>query len=234
MSRSLRRGAIAASVLAISIATLSACGAGQDAQTLGVKPDNAATSVGVIKVQNATVLAQPVAGAEGPAVVSATLFNDGQKDQTLESVTLPGSNSAVKLSAAKGGGPVTVPAGGSVILGGEGNASAVIENGREAGKAGDVQEVVFRFSETGDVRLDAFVMPAIGYYKDYGPTGAAQPPSESPSPTGSPTAGAHGGEGEHGEEQDGEQDGEQGSEHGGEGGATPSESTAPAEGGSGH
>ncbi|MFC5804079.1 DUF461 domain-containing protein [Streptomyces formicae] len=235
MSRSLRRGAIAASVLAISIASLSACGAGQDAQTLGVKPDNAATSVGNIKIQNATVLAQPVAGAEGPAVVSATLFNDGQKDETLESVTLPGTNSAVKLTAAKGG-PVTVPAGGSIILGGEGNASAVIENGREAGKAGDVQRVVFRFSETGDVRLDAFVTPAIGYYKDYGPTGAAQPPSESPSPTGSPTAGAHGGEGEHGEQQGGEHGSEQGGsdEHGGEGEATPSESTAPAEGGTGH
>ncbi|MGW1882181.1 DUF461 domain-containing protein [Streptomyces sp. NPDC001970] len=231
MSRSLRRGAIAASALVISIASLSACAAGMDAQTLGVKPDNAATSVGDIKIQNATVIAQPVAGTEGPAVVSATLFNDGTQPQTLDSITLPGTNAAVKLSSATGSGPVTVPALGSVVLGGKGNAAAVIENGREVGQSGNVQEVVFRFSETGDVKIQAFVVPADTYYKDFGPSVLPQPPA-SPTPTGSPTGaetapaeGQHGDEGEH--EGDAGTEGEHEGDAGTEGGeATPSDSAS--------
>ncbi|MFD0528885.1 hypothetical protein ACFQ1I_21065 [Kitasatospora arboriphila] len=45
MSRSLRRGAVAAIVLA-AVLPLSACAAGNQAETLQIKPDNAATSVG--------------------------------------------------------------------------------------------------------------------------------------------------------------------------------------------
>ena len=71
MSRSLRRGALAATALAFSIATLSACAAGKDAQTLEIKPDNAATSVGDIKIQNVNVVTQPGRRA-GPAAVTAT------------------------------------------------------------------------------------------------------------------------------------------------------------------
>lgn len=75
MSSSLRRGALAAAAIAFSIASLAACGAGHNAQTLEIKPDNAATSVGDIKVQNAVVITQPDLESTGPAVVSATLFN---------------------------------------------------------------------------------------------------------------------------------------------------------------
>lgn len=78
MSSSLRRGALAAAAIAFSIASLAACGAGSDAQTLGVKPDNAATTVGDIKVQNALVITQPDATSTGPAVISATVFNNGR------------------------------------------------------------------------------------------------------------------------------------------------------------
>ncbi|MGI5355992.1 DUF461 domain-containing protein [Streptomyces sp. CA-252508] len=201
MSRSLRRGALAATAIVFSIASLSACGAGNDAQTLGVKPDNAATSVGTVKVQNAVVITQPKPDAEGPAVVSAMLFNNGAKAETLEAIELPGSKLPVKLTAAGGSGPITVPAGGSVLLGGKGNASAVIEKGREAAKNGGAQEVVFKLSETGDVRLEAFVVPATSYFAGYGPGEVPQqsaaptsvppaPPSGQPtgSPSGSPAA----------------------------------------------
>ncbi|WP_149181865.1 DUF461 domain-containing protein [Streptomyces sp. TRM49041] len=179
MSRSLRRGAIAASALVISIASLTACGAGNDAQTLGVRPDNAAVTVGTIKVQNAVVITQPE-GGEGPASVSATVFNDGTKDQTLESIQLPGTDAEVKLSPAKGSGPVTVAAGGSVVIGGQGNAAAEITGGKDI-VDGSVQEIVFQFSETGDVKLEGIVFPATGSYRDFGPSGA-------PSPAASPTA----------------------------------------------
>ncbi|MEW1722784.1 DUF461 domain-containing protein [Streptomyces sp. NPDC093109] len=189
MSRSLRRGTLAATALVLSLAPLTACGAGNDAQTLGVKPDSAATSVGDIKIQNATVVTQPTAEAEGPAVVTGTVFNSGQKDQTLDSITLPGAGVTVKLSPAKGSGPITVPALGSVQLGGAGNASAVIAKGREAGKDGDVQKVVFSFSETGEVTLGALVYPARSYFEGVGPS-ALPTPSATPSATESPKAGS--------------------------------------------
>ncbi|MFI5771258.1 DUF461 domain-containing protein [Streptomyces sp. NPDC051658] len=194
MSRSLRHGALAATAIVFSIASLAACGAGNDAATLKVRPDTAATTIGDISVQNANVVTQPEHTAEGPAVVAATLFNNGTKAQTLEAVTLPGSSASVQLHAAKGAGPVVVPAGGSVVLGGKGNASAVIENGREAAQAGNVQPVVFKFSSTGEIPLGAFVVPATSYFTDSGPS-TLPAPKKSPgaTPTGSATAGAPGG-----------------------------------------
>ncbi|MGS2589410.1 DUF461 domain-containing protein [Streptomyces hebeiensis] len=189
MSRSLRRGALAAPALVFSLASLTACGAGNNAQTLGVKPDHAATSVGDISIQNATVVTQPEPSAAGPAVVTGTFFNSGRKAQTLDSISLPGTGATVKLSPAKGSGPITVPAGGSVQLGGEGNASAVVEKGREAARDGDAQKVVFTFSETGDIDLRAFVIPATSYFKGVGPSSL---PTPSNSPAGSPAPGRTG------------------------------------------
>ncbi|MBT2364845.1 DUF461 domain-containing protein [Streptomyces sp. ISL-10] len=190
MSSSLRRGALAGAAIVFSIASLSACGAGNDAQTLGVKPDNAATAVDNLKLQNATVITQAQAQAEGPAVVSVTVFNEGTQKQTLDSITLPGSDAKVELKPAQGSGPITVPAGGSVVIGGQGNASAVIAGGREAVNDGGTQEVVFRFSETGNVKMLAFVVPATGYYAGFGPSSSPKPTAEQPagqSPSGSPS-----------------------------------------------
>ncbi|MEU3217409.1 DUF461 domain-containing protein [Streptomyces sp. NPDC006971] len=197
MSRSLRHGALAATAIVFSIASLTACGAGNDAATLQIKPDSAATTSGEISIQNANLITQPERNAEGPAVVSATLFNNGTKQQTLDSVTLPGTNATVKLHAAEGSGPVVVPAGGRVIIGGKGNASAVIENGREAAPNGSVQNVVFKFSSTGEIPLGVFVVPATSYFTDFGPSSLPTAPSQKPTspattPTGSTTPGAPG------------------------------------------
>lgn len=109
MSSSLRRGTLAAAALAFSIASLAACGAGNNAQTLEVKPDNAETSVGDIRIQNATVITQPDLKSTGPAVVTATLFNNGSKAQTLDSVVLDGVGQKAELSAADGKKSVTIP-----------------------------------------------------------------------------------------------------------------------------
>ncbi|MET9842701.1 DUF461 domain-containing protein [Streptomyces virginiae] len=197
MSRSLRRGALAATAVVFSIASLAACGAGKDAQTLQIKPDNAAVTKGDIEIQNALVITQGEKDKKGPAVVSATVFNNGTKAQTLDGITLADGKGKVALKPAEGGGKITVPAGGSVVLGGKGNASAVIENGSEAAKNGDVQKVVFQLSSTGGVELQAFVVPATGMYAGFGPSAApsatpAGTPSATPAatPGGTPAAGA--------------------------------------------
>ncbi|MGD3110082.1 DUF461 domain-containing protein [Streptomyces sp. YGL11-2] len=187
MSRSLRRGVLAATVLSLSIAALSACSAGNDAQTLEVKPDNAATSVGDIKIQNVNVITQPDVNAKGPAAIAATVFNTGTKDQQLTGISVNGSSQSAKLSSAK----ITVPAGGSVVLGGQGNPSAVLESGREAVQDGNLQPLTFDFSATGQVTIKAFVTPAKSNFESYGPSVSPQPstsasgkPSESASPSG--------------------------------------------------
>ncbi|MET8219926.1 DUF461 domain-containing protein [Streptomyces hirsutus] len=195
MSSSLRRGAIAAAAIAFSIASLSACAAGNNAQTLQIQPDNAATTVGDIKVQNAIVVTQPDLESTGPAVVSATLFNEGRTDQTLESVTLPGTGKTAELTPAEGG-SLTVPAGGRLILGGKGNASAVLPSSRESVQDGNAQPVTFTFSETGDVSLRAFVYPAESFFTDWGPSNIPTEPAAEASAeatgdaTGSPDASA--------------------------------------------
>ncbi|CAL9306353.1 DUF461 domain-containing protein [Streptomyces sp. SudanB182_2057] len=191
MSSSLRRGALAASAIVFSIASLAACGAGNDSQTLEIKPDNAATSVGAIKIQNALVITQPDLKSTGPAVISATLFNSGDTAETLESVTLQGGKSA-DLKPAKGKN-VTVPAGGTLVIGGKGNATATLPSGREAVKDGDAQKVTFTLSKTGKVTLSAFVVPATSYFDKWGPTAI-------PSATASATATKTGAPGAHGSE----------------------------------
>ncbi|WP_406183464.1 DUF461 domain-containing protein [Streptomyces sp. NBC_01006] len=191
MSRSLRRGALAATAIVFSIASLAACGAGSNAETLQIKPDNAAVTKGNIKIQNALVITQ--GEKEKKAVVSATLFNTGIKPQTVDAITLPGGRGKVVLKPAEGAAKITVPAGGSVVLGGKGNASAVVEGG-DAVQNGNAQPVVFQLSNAGDVEIAAFVVPATGMYAGYGPTeapvaapGATPSGSASGTPSGSPS-----------------------------------------------
>jgi hypothetical protein len=179
VSSSLRRGALAAAALAFSIASLAACGAGNNAQTLQIKPDNAATTVGNIKIQNALVITQPDRRSTGPAVISATLFNNGDSDETLDSVSVSGSSA--KLTPANGKGKLTVPAGGSIVLGGKGNATAVLPSGREAVQDGNAQKVTFTFGQAGAVTLQAFVVPAESYFSSWGPSAVPTAPSASAS-----------------------------------------------------
>lgn len=189
MSSSLRRGALAAAAIAVSVAALSSCAAGSDAQTLQVKPDNAAVKVGNIKIQDALIITQPDLRSTGPAVISATIFNNGKTAETLDSITVPGTAKTAELKPAKGNGPLTIPAHGSLVIGGKGNASASLASGREASQDGNAQKVTFSFSTTGDVSLRAFVVPAESYFSKWGPSAVpTATPSASPKPTKSTTA----------------------------------------------
>ncbi|MEU6660430.1 DUF461 domain-containing protein [Streptomyces sp. NPDC046821] len=188
MSSSLRRGALAAAALAFSIASLAACGAGTDAQTSQIKPDNAETSVGDIRIQNANVITQPDLKSKGPAVVTATLFNNGDKDQNLDSIVVTGVGKAAALSAADGSKTVRIPAHGSLVLGGKGNASATLPNSRTAVLDGNAQNITFGFSRAGAVKITAFVVPAESYFQQWGPSVMPTAPTASPTQTASGTA----------------------------------------------
>ncbi|KMS68958.1 lipoprotein [Streptomyces viridochromogenes] len=192
MSSSLRRGALAAAAIAFSITSLGACAAGNNSQTLEIKPDNAATTVGDIKIQNAVVITQPDLESTGPAAIAATLFNSGSTAQTLDSIKVDGTAKSAALKPAKGG-SLTIPAGGSLIIGGKDNASATLPSSREAIQDGNAQKITFTFSKTGDVSLRAFVVPAEHYFESWGPSQVPAAPDASPSPSGSPTGTPAGG-----------------------------------------
>lgn len=172
-SSSIRRGTLAATALALSLAVLTACGAGNNAETLKINPDNARVTAGDIRVQNAVVITPPE-DTVGPAAVSARIFNNGDRDQTLDRLTLADSGEELVLAGENGRGGVVVPAGGAVMLGGEGNASAVLPDGHDAGH-GATKKLSFEFSEEGEVRLAAFVVGDDDQYAEFAAT-------ESPSP----------------------------------------------------
>lgn len=192
MSSSIRRGTLAATALALSLAVLTACGAGNNAETLKINPDNARVTAGDIRIQNAVVITP--AEADGPAAVSARIFNNGDRDQALQRLTLADSGEELELSGRNGRGGVVVPAGGSVMLGGEGHASAVLPDGHDAGH-GATKKLAFEFSGEGEVELAAFIVADDGEYAPWAAT-------ESPSPleTGTSSPDAEPGAGEPGED----------------------------------
>ncbi|GLF99942.1 hypothetical protein [Streptomyces yaizuensis] len=188
----LRRGALALTAVALSFTALTACGAGNNAQSLGVKPDNPAVTVDTLSVENANIITQPKPGQAGPAAVSVTIINKGTKAQTVESIAVQDAG-PVKLTPAKGAGPVVVPAQGIVVIGGKGNGTAVIEDGAALTQdLGGVRKISFGFSETGEVKLDAFVVPAESYFKEYGPSSAPSPAPAAPKPAASASTGPSG------------------------------------------
>lgn len=179
VNSSLRRGVTAAGI-ALPLAALVACGAGPDADTNEVQPDNAWAHVEDIKVQNVSVVLADTEDGEGQAGIVARLFNNGPRDEVLEAVRLPGTGQRVELTPAEGEDRLVVPAGGQLALGGEGNASAVIPDPAEGDvRPGNAQRVVFDLSETGGVELRARVVHAEGDFADFGPT----TPPALPSPT---------------------------------------------------
>lgn len=199
MSSSLRRGTLAATALGIAVATLSACGAGSDAQTLQIEPNSAATSLGHIKIQDVNIVTVP--GRSGTAAVTARIFNNGSTPEKLKSISVQGAGTRVQLSPGEGksksetaggsggGKALTVPAGGSLALGGKGDASAQLTGASpKSVRNGNAQPVTFDLSRTGEVRLRAAVLPATGELKGAGPSvqpspsgSSSESPSESPS-----------------------------------------------------
>ncbi|MBW1604325.1 DUF461 domain-containing protein [Streptomyces sp. JJ66] len=195
---SLRRGAVAA-VLALSSSALVGCGAGVNAATNEIRPDHAYVTQGDIEIQNISVVTTE--DGEGPAAITARIFNEGTEDETLEAITFASDDGSgeAQLSPAEGG-ELTVPAGGHLMLGGEGNAAAVIEDAAAQGITdGAAQPLTFELSETGAIEVPALVVPASQLtYSEWGPS---QEPTGSPEGAQSPDDGQTPGEEAPGEEQ---------------------------------
>ncbi|MEV7182828.1 DUF461 domain-containing protein [Kitasatospora sp. NPDC093102] len=183
MSRSLRRGSIAA-IAAIAIASLSSCAAGNTPDTLQIKPDNAAATVGTnLRLNNIVVVTgEGTAGNyTGPANVVVNIANTADTPAELKSVTV-GNGAAATFTDAAGAplSSIVVPAGGSVAIGGQGNPSATVASATVS--VGGFAPTVFTFKDGQKVEAQAGVSPdsgenGRGLYKGFGPT---------PSPTATP------------------------------------------------
>ncbi|SOB83392.1 DUF461 domain-containing protein [Streptomyces sp. 1331.2] len=192
MSRSLRRGSIAA-IAAIAIASLSSCAAGNTPDTLQIKPDNAAATLGTnLRLNNIVVVTGESATGDytGPANVVVNISNTATTPAELQSIAI-GSSPATFTDAA--GGPlsgIVIPAGGAVAIGGPGNPSASVSSASV--HVGGFAPTTFTFKDGQKVDAQAGVSPDAGeagrgLYKGFGPTPSA---SATPGKTSSPSAGA--------------------------------------------
>ncbi|TDU04849.1 hypothetical protein EDD99_3328 [Streptomyces sp. 846.5] len=168
MSRSLRRGAVAAVILATA-PILAACSAGSSAATLNVKPDTAATSIvkgdSALKLNGIVVVTDATGNA--PANVVVNIANNGSADDTLTGVSVDGSSQATLSGAA------TVPTGGSLLLSGPGQVAATVPTLNE--KPGQNATITFTFANAGSVTVQALVNAGTGDYTSYAPTVAPSP-----------------------------------------------------------
>jgi hypothetical protein len=184
-ARRLHRGAAAALLIATA-PVLAACSAGSDAQSLQVKPNSAATTVSSTLAVNGVTLVT-TAGGSAPAALNANISNTGSTAETLRSVTVGGTTATFSGSTGTAVTDLTIPAGGSLVIGGPGNAQADLAS--LPVQAGQFTPVVFQFASAGSVTLNALVNTGTGVYASYGPQVAPSPsaPAASRSTTAKPT-----------------------------------------------
>ncbi|WP_055587288.1 hypothetical protein [Peterkaempfera griseoplana] len=190
MSRSLRNGAIAALVLAI--APLSACAASNDAATLQVQPDNAATSIGDnLRLNNILLVTRGAGAAETetrPAAVSVNISNSGSTAEVLKAITVGDAGTAELVGPDGARVPqITIPAGGSLLLGGPGQPRAQVPDATV--QEGGYAKVTFGFDAAGTVTTQAAVVTGRGDYAPFAPTAPSTPTAP---PTGAATGAAAG------------------------------------------
>ncbi|MFI1384710.1 hypothetical protein [Embleya sp. NPDC020886] len=190
MSRSLRRGALAATV-AVVLPLAAGCASGKDAETNEIKPDTANAAFGSLKIQNV----QLVTGDPGKHLVAlgGALFNEGTKPETVTKVTVDGAGQAL-------GGPLTIPAGGAVYMvdppqgmskdspQGRAYLGPLVFPNADKVEAGSFRRVTFAFGTAGETSLDVSVHAPTSYYAQLKPTPAFTPPP--PAPPAPPTQAA--------------------------------------------
>ncbi|HSA52738.1 MAG TPA: hypothetical protein VLH10_21845 [Yinghuangia sp.] len=192
MSRSIssvRRGAVAATLVLALAPLAAACSSGTDAATGQLKPDTPHTQLGAVQVQNLTL----VTGDDGTDLVAlgGAFVNEGDKPETLTKVTLEGVSAPAELHSAAGGeGPITIPAGGAVYLTG-GVDKAVFEDADV--EHGAYVKVTLTFSSVGETTIGVPVHEPEDYYAPLKPTpeATAAPAPAAPAattPAASPSA----------------------------------------------
>ena len=165
-------------VLALVSPLLAGCAAGLDSTSL--RPYSAADGVnagsGDLRLINALVVA-PEGSTSGILIMGVA--NKGERDDRVTGITSPAAT--VELD-----GPVELPAGGSVSIGGEGGPTATVTGLTKS--PGEAVTVKVSFSRGSPVTVRTVVQPAAGDYESVtppAPTPAVAPAT--PAPTASPS-----------------------------------------------
>ena len=180
MSRSLRRGAVAALIIATA-PVLAACSAGSGAATLQVKPNAAATSIGSTLKLNGITVVTATDGTNAANVV-ANIANNSQTAEILTSVTVDGTPATLS-------GPATIPALGSLLLSGPQQPTAQVAN--LAQTPGQNTTVSFTFANAGSTSVQALVNAGAGTYAPYAPVAPSPTPAATLAPAATGTAAAN-------------------------------------------
>jgi copper(I)-binding protein len=162
-----RRMLIAA--VALLVPALAGCEAGLNAPTLEFHPASSGAHkvVNDITISNAFVLG-PESGSTLPAGASASffvgLYNGGQSDDTLESVSAPGTAGSATID----GGTVSLPVDASANLTGP-QPKIVLSGLTTPLTGGQAITVKLTFQHAGTVTLDVPVMPHSYEYASFSP-----------------------------------------------------------------
>ncbi|MEZ0065006.1 copper(I)-binding protein [Streptacidiphilus sp. MAP12-20] len=180
MSRTLRRGAVAAVIVAIA-PVLAACSAGSSAATLQIKPNTAATTLnipggGQLILNGIAVVTDATGNA--PANVVASISNNENQDDSLVSVT-------VGTTAATITGPTKLRQGGALFLSIPGAGNPVAQVATLSQPAGANIPVTFGFANGGPVTVLAQIQLPTGDYASFAPA----TPTPTPLPSESKVAG---------------------------------------------
>jgi copper(I)-binding protein len=177
--------------LALLLPAIAGCEAGLNAPTLQFHqpPGNTYTVVNGIRIGDAFVLGPP-SGSPVPSGASASmflsLFNGGTSNDTLESVSAPGTAANVKVT----GGTVSLPANSLVTLTGP-KPSVVLSNLTKPLGSGEFISVKLNFQHAGEVTLEVPVQPQAYEYATFSAPPAPSPtatPTRVPAPTPTPTS----------------------------------------------
>ncbi|WP_406200163.1 DUF461 domain-containing protein [Kitasatospora sp. NBC_01560] len=190
MSRSIRVGSIAA-IAALAIASLSSCAAGNTPDTLEIRPDNAQATAGTdLLLNNIVVVTGDESSGEhtGPANVTVNISNSGTVPAELQSINV--GTDAAAFADDKGAplSVIVIPAGGSVLIGGEGNPSARVAS--TSVNVGGYVPTAFAFRSGEKAATEAAVSPNKGLYKGWGPTASPVAVPSKAAGSASATAGA--------------------------------------------
>lgn len=162
------RRTLAAALLVAATIALTGCGAGKKAETLEIRPDTPATTLGSLKIQNVVLLTGPLGGG-GPLAVTGSIYNGGGAPDRIQRISVNELPVPAEITPSPAHPEMRVLPRQTLQIGGPGNTTAVVPNAADLVRSGDSRRVTFLFAREGEVTLWVPVLPANRYYTGFGP-----------------------------------------------------------------
>jgi hypothetical protein len=162
----IRRRAVAAlAVCLVAVLPTAGCYQGFEGTVNTQEPTGNGTDfvVGTLKVQDTTLVADTATGRTASLLM--TIINEGDQPDALTGVTVGGTRATLRTA------PLAVAPGATAVVGGT-SPNQVLVTGLQV-PAGSYADVTVEFRSAGSDTRRVLVVPAVGYYADFGPRAAA-------------------------------------------------------------